>query len=210
MGRKNRVPIYYGRNIVRQTQRNFLGGKKPESQRVDENRRAAADVIGMCYIVALNDCYGIGESRLQRVVDDASARADRFATNKRAVGRERAKKKLDEELGNLLPGGFALPVIKSPKNNREWRMLSEQRDAAETVVKIYVLSTNKVLGFGPERIAVTIKATEDNFRKFGEWAEGGDYYGYAMLARRLSVLLGEPVDVDESEATEPIFGKTLT
>ena len=210
MSRKNRMPIYYGRNIVRQTERNFLSGKKPESQRVDENRRAAADVIGMCFIVALNDCYGIGESRLQRVVDDAAARAGRFDTNKKAVGLERAKKKLDEELGNLLPGGFVLPAVKSPKNNREWRMLGEQRDAAETVVKIYVLSTKKVLGFGQERIAVTVKATEDNFRKFGGYAESGDYYGYAALARRLSALVGEPVKVDESEATEPIFGRTLT
>lgn len=47
------------------------------------------------------------------------------------------------------------------------------------------------------------------FREFGEWAKGGDYFGYAMLARRLTEILGEPVDVDESKADEPIFSKTL-
>ena len=40
--------------------------------------------------------------------------------------------------------------------------------------------------------------------------EGGDYYGYALLARRLSAILGEPVEVDEQDADEPIFSHTLT
>lgn len=210
MSRRNRIPAYYGKNIAQQAQRKYLHDKKPESQRVEEHRQAAANVICLCYLVALNDKYGVGESSLQRVVDDANARAERFDTNKRAVGMERAKKKLDEELGDLLPGGFVLPVTKSPKNNRDWRLLSEQRDAAEIVVKLYSLAAHKTLGFGAERIAETVKGTEENFRKFGEWAEGGDYYGYALLARRLSAILGEPVEVDEQDADEPIFSHTLT
>lgn len=36
-----------------------------------------------------------------------------------------------------------------------------------------------------------------------------DYFGYAMLARRLTEILGEPVEVDESKADEPIFSRTL-
>lgn len=39
--------------------------------------------------------------------------------------------------------------------------------------------------------------------------KGGDYFGYAMLARRLTEILGEPVEVDESKADEPIFSRTL-
>ena len=77
------------------------------------------------------------------------------------------------------------------------------------MVKCYALGAHKALGFGRERLEETIKATEAVFREFGEWAKGGDYFGYAMLARRLTEILGEPVDVDESKADEPIFSKTL-
>lgn len=56
------------------------------------------------------------------------------------------------------------------------------------------------LGFGVERLNETVRATEDVFRQFNEWAEGGDWFGYNMLARRMTDILGEPVDVDESDA----------
>lgn len=88
-------------------------------------------------------------------------------------------------------------------------MLGEQREAAEIVVKCYALAANKALSFGPERIRETVKATEATFRKFGEWAESGDYYGYALLAREMERIFHAQVEVDDSEAVEPIFGKTL-
>lgn len=196
--------------MARQAQTRYLRDKKPESKRVEENREAAGHVVCLCFMVALNDRFGIGAGRLERVTEAANGVLERFSVNRRAVGVERAKKKLDEELGDLLPGGFILPATKSPRNNREWAMLGEQRDAAEIVVKCYVLAAKRVLGFGAERLQETVKATEAVFREFGEWAEGGDYFGYAMLARRMTTIMGEPVDVDESGADEPIFGKTLS
>ena len=209
MSRRNRIPAYYGKNIAKQTQRKYLHDKKPESERVDENRQAAAHVIGLCYLVSLNEKYGIGEQRLQRVADAAEAEAERYELNKRSVGLVRAKKKLDEDLGDLLPGGFLLPITKPPKTNRDWLLLGEQREAAELVVKMYAIATHKALKYGTERIGTAVKGAEENFRKFGEWAEGGDYYGYALLARQLSAILGEPVEVDERNAGEPIFSNTL-
>ena len=134
---------------------------------------------------------------------------ERFAINQRAVGMERAKKLLNETLAGLYDGNFVLPITKPPKKARDWAMLGEQREAAEIVVKCYALGTHKALGFGRERLEETIKATEAVFREFGEWAKGGDYFGYAMLARRLTEILGEPVEVDESKADEPIFSRTL-
>ena len=163
----------------------------------------------MCYMVALNDELGIGEKRLERVVNEANANGDRFAVNKLVLGQEQAKKKLDEELGDLLPEGFLLPPTKSPRNAREWAMLSEQREAAEIVVKVYSIAAHKILGLGAESISRVAAKTKENFREFGEWAKDGDYYGYKLLARRLSDILGEPVDVEEEAGSEPIFGKTL-
>ena len=108
----------------------------------------------------------------------------------------------------------ALTLNTSAFNAEIWRNAfrtfpREQREAAEIVVKCYALGTHKALGFGRERLEETIKATEAVFREFGEWAKGGDYFGYAMLARRLTEILGEPVEVDESKADEPIFSRTL-
>lgn len=201
--------MYNRGNAARQTQRKYLGSKMTQAERVQKNREAAGHVISMCFMSALNERYGIGEGRLERLVDAANAELERFDLNKRGVGMERAKKKLTEELGDLLPGGFILPVTKRPKTGKDWAMLGEQREAAEIVVKCYALAAHKALSFGQERIQETVEATEAAFRKFGEWAEGGDYYGYAMLAREMERIFHTPVDVDDREAVEPIFSKTL-
>lgn len=54
-----------------------------------------------------------------------------------------------------------------------------------------------------------VKETERVFREFGSWAEGGDFFGYAVLARELERIFHTPVGVDESDAREPFFSKTL-
>lgn len=176
---------------------------------MEKNREAAGHVISLCFMVALHDRYGIGKDRLDRVINAANGALERFAVNKRGVGMERAKKKLNEELEGLLTEHFVLPASKAPKSNRDWALLGERREAAEIVVKCYALGARQALGFGVERLNETVHATEDVFRQFNEWAEGGDWFGYNMLARRMTDILGEPVDVDESDAKEPIFGKTL-
>lgn len=206
--RKVNVP-HYSSGAARGPVLRYKRSGKTESQRVQENREAAAQVIALCFLVGLHDRYGTGKERLDRVQNAANGELDRFTLNKRAVGMERAKKKLNEELEGLYDGNFVLPVTKTPKTNRDWALLGEQRDAADIVVKCYALGTRKALGFGAERLAGAIKATEEVFREFASWAEGGDWFGYNMLARRMTAILGEPVDVDESGADEPIFGKTL-
>ncbi len=134
MGRKRNIPMHFKRNAAVQAQKKFLADKMPQSERVQKNREAAGHVISMCFMSALNERYGIGEERLGRLVDAANAELERFDINKRGVGMERAKKKLTEELGDLLPEGFILPATKTPKKSRDWAMLGEQREAAEIVV----------------------------------------------------------------------------
>lgn len=209
MGRNRNIPAGFRRNAARRAQEKYLTNKMPQSERVQKNREAVGHVISMCFLVALNKRYGVGEWRLGLVVDAANAELERFDLNKRAVGIERAKKKLTEELGGLLPDGFILPVTKTPKKARDWAMLGEQRAAAEIVVKCYALGAHKALSFGAERVRGTVAETEAVFRTFGEWAEGGDYFGYAMLARALEGIFHTPVDVDESGAVEPFFSETL-
>lgn len=209
MRNRRNIPAGFGRNAARQVQSKRLAGKVTPGERIQKNREAAGQVIAMCYMVALNMRYGIGEERLGKVTDAANAELDRFAVNQRSVGMERAKKVLTEEMGGLLREEFILPAAKRPKTNRDWAMLAEQREAAEIVVKCYALGTHKALGFGAERLQETVRETERAFREFGTWAEDGEYFGYAKLARVLEQIVHTPVEVDESRAEEPIFSETL-
>lgn len=190
MRRNKHIPAHFGTNAARQAQTRYLRGKTPESERVEKNREAAGHVISLCFMVALHDRYGIGKDRLDRVINAANGALERFAVNKRGVGMERAKKKLNEELEGLLTERFVLPASKAPKSNRDWALLGERREAAEIVVKCYALGARQALGFGVERLNETVRATEDVFRQFNEWAEGGDWFGYNMLARRMTDILG--------------------
>ena len=125
MGKHKRKPPVFAGNVARQAQARYLRTKKPESERVQENREAAGHVICLCFMVALNDRYGIGEGRLQRVTDAANGELERFAINQRAVGMERAKKLLNETLAGLYDGNFVLPITKPPKKARDWAMLQQ-------------------------------------------------------------------------------------
>ena len=60
-----------------------------------------------------------------------------------------------------------------------------------------------------DRVAVVVEETEGNFRQFGECTKDGEYYGYAVLARKIGQIIHDTVEVDTSGATEPIFSKTL-
>ena len=122
MGKKRNIPVYNRGNAARQTQRKYLGSKMTQAERVQKNREAAGHVISMCFLVALNNRYGIGEERLGRVTDAANAELERFDLEKRAVGMEKAKKRLAGKLGELLPNGFLLPATKTPRREKDWAM----------------------------------------------------------------------------------------
>lgn len=210
MGKNRGMPGFYGKNIAKQAQQRYMKTGKTEGKRVDENREAASDVIGICYMMALNDLYGIGETRLFRLIDATNAEAERFNLNKKKMGFEKARKALDDEMDYHGAFGFMLPVINPPRKRREWDLLSERRDAAETVVKLYIQATKKVFGFGPDRLEKAVRATEENFRKFGSYAQDGDYYGYQVLAQRMEQMFHTQVGVKAEKMDEPIFGKSLT
>lgn len=173
MGKKRNIPVYNRGNAARQTQRKYLGSKMTQVERVQKNREAAGYVISMCFLVALNNRYGIGEERLGRVTDAANAELERFDLEKRAVGMEKAKKRLAGKLGELLPNGFILPTTKTPRREKDWAMLGEQREAAEIVVGCYALAAHKALSFGPDRVQGTVAETERVFREFGAWTTSG-------------------------------------
>ena len=104
---------------------------------------------------------------------------------------------------------FLLPALSAPKTEREAVQLAARREAADTVMKIYVQAMHKALGFGADRVAVVVEETEGNFRQFGECTKDGEYYGYTVLARKIGQIIHDTVEVDASGATEPVFGKTL-
>ena len=150
----------------------------------------------------------IGEMRLQRVVDCANEISAKFSLEKQVRGEERAKATLEAAVWWFMPP-FLLPALSAPKTEREAVQLAARREAADTVMKIYVQAMHKALGFGADRVAVVAAETEGNFRQFGECTKDGEYYGYAVLARKIGQIIHDTVEVDTSGATEPVFGKTL-
>lgn len=146
--------------------------------------------------------------RLQRVVDCANEISAKYALEKQVRGEERAKATLVAAVWRFMPP-FLLPALSAPKTEREAVQLAARRDAADMVMKIYVQAMHKALGFGADRVAVVVEETEGNFRQFGECTKDGEYYGYAVLARKIGQIIHDTVEVDTSGATEPVFGKTL-
>lgn len=211
-------PAYWGHNTVRQAERRFLREKKTQSERVNDARKATADVFVMCILSAIYDKYGIGETRLQRVADAANERAERYQQTKEGLPRlVDGKKKTGPELAELdltadtaayFPADFILPIHKLPKK-RDVAMAYEQRAAAATVAKLYAYGMNKALGFGAERVACVMQEAVGNYQQFREWADSGDYYGYELLARKMGQIMHSPCSVDTAGADTPVFGDTL-
>jgi hypothetical protein len=206
---KKTMPGIYRARAAQAAQKRYLHSREPETKKVERKREATAEVVAMCILVALNRTFGLGESRLQRVADQAGALSKQFDLNNRGVGWAAAKKKLNEDVADVFVGDFVLPVVTAPKKRKDWAHLSEQRDAADTVVKLYIKAARDVLGFGKDRTAAFVQAIEQEYRTFSRYAKDGDYYGYWKLARDLGVILRTEITVDESGVSEPLFGKTL-
>lgn len=208
MKRRHTTPRYFARNAAIQAQRHFLRTRKTEAERLDDHREETGNVLIMCILAAIYDKYGVGEMRLQRVVDCANEFSAKYALDKQVRGEEQAKAGLTAAVQQIMPP-FLLPALYAPKTEREAVLLAARREEADTVMKIYVQAMHKALGFGADRVAVVAAETEGNFRQFGECTKDGEYYGYAVLARKIGQIIHDTVEVDTSGATEPIFGKTL-
>ena len=208
MKRRHTTPRYFARNAAIQAQRRFLRTRKTEAERLDDHREETGNVLIVCILAAIYDKYGIGEMRLRRVVDCANEFSAKYALDKQVRGEKQAKATLAAAVQQILPP-LLLPALSAPKTEREAVQLAARREAADTVMKIYVQAMHKALGFGADRVAVVVEETENNFRQFGECSKDGEYYGYAVLARKIGQIIHDTVEVDTSGATEPVFGKTL-
>lgn len=208
MKRRHTTPRYFARNAAIQAQRRFLRTRKTEAERLDDHREETGNVLIVCILAAIYDKYGIGEMRLRRVVDCANEFSAKYALDKQVRGEKQAKATLAAAVQQIMPS-FLLPALSAPKTEREAVQLAVRREAADTVMKIYVQAMHKALGFGADRVAVVVEETENNFRQFGECTKDGEYYGYAVLARKIGQIIHDTVEVDTSGATEPVFGKTL-
>lgn len=216
MKRKNK-PAYWANNAARNAQKRFLQQKKQPAP-VDEVREATAQVIVMCIMAAVYDLYGIGESRLQRIVDAANERAERYEQAKNSLprlvdgvkktGPERAELELDRDTAEYFPAGFLLPAYKLPQKRDEGK-LYEQRSAAASTAKLYAYALHSVQGFGAERVACVMDEALKSYVQFRDYADSGDYYGYSVLARKMGQIMHADCDVVSTGAETPIFGKTL-
>lgn len=143
MKRRHTTPRYYARNAAMQAQRRFLRTGKTEAERLDDHREATANVLVLCILAAIYDKYGIGEMRLQRVVDCANEISAKYALEKQVRGEERAKATLVAAVWWFMPP-FLLPALSAPKTEREAVQLAARREAADTVMKIYVQAKQRL------------------------------------------------------------------
>lgn len=90
---------------------------KTEAERLDDHREATANVLVLCILAAIYDKYGIGEMRLQRVVDCANEISAKYALEKQVRGEERAKATLVAAVWQIMPS-FLLPALSAPKTER--------------------------------------------------------------------------------------------
>lgn len=218
MSRKNRPPTYWGKNAVRQAERRFIQERNSTDDRENDTRKATAEVFIMCILSALYDDYGMGEARLQRAADAACERSERYeqtknglprlVDGKKKTGQELADMELDRDVADYFPADFVFPIWKMPKK-RDIAIVYNQRAAATTAAKLYAYGMHTALGFGADRIKKVMEAATENYRMFREYADSGDYYGYTILARKMSQILHCPCDVVSAGADRPIFGDTL-
>lgn len=115
MKRRHTTPRYYARNAAMQAQRRFLRTGKTEAERLDDHREATANVLVLCILAAIYDKYGIGEMRLQRVVDCANEISAKYALEKQVRGEERAKATLVAAVWWFMPP-FLLPAAVCPQD----------------------------------------------------------------------------------------------
>ena len=123
MKRRHTTPSYYARNAAMQAQRRFLRTGKTEAERLDDHREATANVLVLCILAAIYDKYGIGEMRLQRVVDCANEFSAKYALDKQVRGEEQAK-------AALLAGKHVLcekPIVPTLAQLDELLGLAEER-----------------------------------------------------------------------------------
>ena len=158
MRRNKHIPAHFGTNAARQAQTRYLRGKTPESERVEKNREAAGHVISLCFMVALHDRYGIGKDRLDRVINSANGALERFAVNKRGVGMERAKKKLNEELEGLLEKCPAVKECLVKEKGKKICAVVCCEEADQQTVRDFITETNRTLPLYKRMSAVEFSA----------------------------------------------------
>lgn len=218
MKRKTNRPAFWGANAAKQAQRRYLRDGITQCDRAEEARRATAEVFAVCILAALYDKYGIGEGRLNRVADATNDLAMRYEAVKNGPPRivdgkkvspyQAAESMLVEKTQGYFPAGFMLPAYKMPRKC-EIVKLAAQRAAAATVARLYAHGIHTVLGFGAERIEATMAEAIKNYRQFRDATDTGDYYGYAILAKKMSQIIHADCDVAEEGDGKPIFGKTI-
>lgn len=218
MKRKTNRPAFWRANAAKQAQRRYLKDGITQCDRAEEARRATAEVFAVCILAALYDKYGIGEGRLNRVADATNDLAMRYEAVKNGPPRivdgkkvspyQAAESMLVEKTQGYFPAGFMLPAYKMPRKC-ETVKLAAQRAAAATVARLYAHGIHTVLGFGAERIEATMAEAIKNYRQFRDATDTGDYYGYAILAKKMSQIIHADCDVAEEGDGKPIFGKTI-
>ena len=176
MSRKGSIPRYYGNNVAQQVQRRYFRNRETETKRLEQKWKFTAEIVDASVILALEKDFGMDEKAIQHVAARAGAVAQAFNTRKSISGWNAAKSWLNSEVKEFFDGNFLLPVVHTPRPNKEWDEFSTQRSVADNIIKFYAKSLYDGGDFGSAEIAVFAKAAEKAYLQIAETKqeEGGE------------------------------------
>ncbi len=140
-------------------------GKKTAEQIFDDARTRTAEMMHLCIWTALSTAYGLQEEKVNEVAEWADRFSAMYINAQRVQGPKAAKKELKEKSEPLFMRPFILPAAKAPKKNKDWDILTAQRQAGEMVARLYALAMNKALSFEKEQIDRVLWLAGDVYRE---------------------------------------------
>lgn len=154
------------RMLFRHAEKRYLkNGKKTTEQVFDDIRSQTAELMHLCIWTALSSGCGIPEEKVKAVAEWADRYSAMYINAQRYQGPEAAKKELKEQTDTFLPHSFILPAAKAPRKNRDWDILTAQRQAGEMVARLYAKAMNKALSFDAQQIDRVLWLATDIYRE---------------------------------------------
>lgn len=216
MARRNKMPRFWGQRAAISKETKAMRNLEKKQQRLNDLRKATAEVVILCMIAAAHDSFGLGEERLNRAIQTAVQRSFQFDIEKRprlesgkpVDGMKIAENNLAKDVAGYFPADFVLPVCHM-KRGQNLEEVNEMRHAAKKVAMFYAYGFHQEYGFGPDRTRRLMDVAMEYYKHFRDRALTGDYYGYEELARKMSEIMHAEMDVIVESKERPVFAETM-
>lgn len=176
------------------------------SKELDKRRDAAVQITGWCVVISLNQDFGVGHIRLNRMFAQAEGISSIYRSLKLSSGRERADTYLDGLLrGKCSCMDFRVPVLKAPRSARDRQIRMAENDSATTTWRIYAASCVNALGYAEDRLQRLHDSTWSNYEQFvTEWYDVGEEVAVEHIRRCAEQAIRENLRVKDDDDEEPV------